>query len=111
MSESPYLTPNATNIVAPTQRLRFGLHAMGLMISAVAAFFTHALATKVPAGELQVSRSTWLVTALGLVSVSVFVLGGVLVSRCCQSNTRTGLLYLLSPIVMLGYFAYRLMCG
>lgn len=81
------------------------------MIITVAAFFTHSLAVKVRAGDLQVSRSPWLAMTLALASVSVFVLSAVLVQQCRQQYTRAGLLYLLAPVGMYGYFACRLLAG
>jgi hypothetical protein len=81
------------------------------MIVAFTAFFAHALATKVPAGTLQISTAPWVAIIMILASVSIFALCGVLIQQCRRLNTWAELLYLLSPLGMLGYFGYRLWAG
>ena len=111
MSENPYQPPHAHDIGATSRRPRLWLQPLGLMIVAFAAFLAHALATKVPAGELQISTAPWVAKIMMLASVSVFALCGVLMQQCRRLNTRAELLYLLSPLGMFGYFGYRLWAG
>jgi hypothetical protein len=64
MNENPYHPPNACDVAAPRRGPRLRLHPLGLIILAVAVFFIHALATKVPAGALRIVGSPWLAAVL-----------------------------------------------
>jgi hypothetical protein len=77
----------------------------------VAVFFIHALATKVPAGELRIVGSPWLAATLSLASISVLVLCAVLIQQCRRLNGRSELMYLLAPIAMYAYFTWRVFVG
>lgn len=111
MSENPYEAPNACDIIASSRTSRIPLHPFGLMMGAVAAFFIHALSTKVPAGELQILRSPWLAATLALASISVLVLGVIFTQQCLWRNSRAELLYLLFPVGMHAHFAWRILVG
>jgi hypothetical protein len=111
VSENPYEAPNACDIIASSRTSRLPLHPFGLMIGAVAAFFIHALSTKVPAGELQLLRSPSLAATLALVSISVLVLSVIFTQQCRWRNSRAAWLYLLLPVAMHAYFAWRILAG
>jgi hypothetical protein len=112
MSQNPYQPPTSRCVdhaEVPTSRYR--LHPFGIAISAVAAFCVHTVATKVPAGELQILRSSWLAAALALMSISMLVLCFVLAQQCLRVKVRAELLYLLLPVAMFGYVVFRIIAG
>lgn len=78
---------------------------------AVAAFFIHALATTVPAGDLRILEAPWLAAALTLASLSTIVLSVYFAQQCRRLNARAEMLYLLAPVCMFAYYVYRILSG
>ncbi len=111
MNENPYHPPNASDVCAPSRGPRLRLHPLGLIIVAVAVFFIHALATKVPAGTLRIVGSPWLAAALSLASISLLVICTVFIQQCRRLNGRSELTYLLAPVAMFVYFVFRVVAG
>ena len=111
MSENPYQPPYTGGVGVPSRPSRYSLHPLGLTIVAVTAFFVHALATKVPTRELQILGSPWLAATLALMSFSVLVFCLVFIQQCRRLNRLVELLYLLAPVAMYAYIAYRILAG
>jgi predicted membrane channel-forming protein YqfA (hemolysin III family) len=90
---------------------RWGTQLLGMLLVLVSAFFLHAIHTKIPVGQFSLSTSTWLSWICLLIAASLVAWCVIMVQQCRRLKTRSGLLYVVAPVCLFLFVAWRALFG